>query len=117
MFIKRNQNNEIEGMFTNAQPHLEPPVTEWLDDDNVEVQEFIKRSSQSFMNKWEIERKKPIEWQLDENGVIVLDEAGFKVKAGGGYGALEQQLEILGEQGITKFRMHISEVKSRIPKT
>ena len=36
--------------------------------------------------------------------------------AGGGYGAVTEQLEIIGEQGITAFQNHIAAVKAAIPK-
>ena len=36
--------------------------------------------------------------------------------AGGGYGEVTEQLEIIGEQGITAFQNHIAAVKSAIPK-
>ena len=36
--------------------------------------------------------------------------------AGGGYGAITEQLEIIGEQGITAFQNHIAAVKAAIPK-
>jgi hypothetical protein len=36
--------------------------------------------------------------------------------ADGGYGAVTEQLEIIGEQGITAFQNHIAAVKAAIPK-
>ena len=36
--------------------------------------------------------------------------------AGGGYGEVTEQLEIIGEQGITAFQNHIAAVKAAIPK-
>tara|TARA_R110000823_G_scaffold128775_2_gene256544 strand:+ start:1057 stop:1356 length:300 start_codon:yes stop_codon:yes gene_type:complete len=36
--------------------------------------------------------------------------------AGGGYGAVTEQLEIIGEQGVTAFQDHIAAVKAAIPK-
>ncbi|MHA1540013.1 MAG: hypothetical protein ACTSXQ_06030 [Alphaproteobacteria bacterium] len=88
--------------------------SEPADETSVKVQQFLEKAEPY---DWKIKRKAPIEWQLDENGELIRDEAGLKIKVGGGYGTLEQQLEIMGEQGITKFRTHISEVKSRISKT
>ena len=36
--------------------------------------------------------------------------------ADGGYGEVTEQLEIIGEQGITAFQNHIAAVKAAIPK-
>ena len=36
--------------------------------------------------------------------------------AGGGYGAVTEQLEIIGEQGMTVFQDHIAAVKAAHPK-
>ena len=36
--------------------------------------------------------------------------------AGGGYGAVTEQLEIIGEQGMTVFQAHIAAVKAAHPK-
>ena len=36
--------------------------------------------------------------------------------AGGGYGEVTEQLEIIGEQGIAAFQSHIAAVKAAIPK-
>ena len=36
--------------------------------------------------------------------------------AGSGYGEVTEQLEIIGEQGITAFQNHIAAVKAAIPK-
>ena len=37
--------------------------------------------------------------------------------ADGGYGAITEQLEIIGEQGMTAFQNHIAAVKAAIPKS
>ncbi len=34
----------------------------------------------------------------------------------GGYGTIQEQLEIIGEQGVTAFKSHIAQVKTRFPK-
>ena len=50
-----------------------------------------------------------LEWKAEGNTPDAAD-------AGGGYGEVTEQLEIIGEQGITAFQNHIAAVKAAIPK-
>jgi hypothetical protein len=64
-----------------------------------------------------------LEWVEDGNtpDAYVAPEKSWQEKrqaniAGGGYGAVTEQLEIIGEQGMTVFQDHIAAVKAAHPK-
>ena len=64
-----------------------------------------------------------LEWVEEGNtpDAYVAPEKSWQEKrqaniAGGGYGAVTEQLEIIGEQGMTVFQDHIAAVKAAHPK-
>jgi|TARA_R110000787_G_scaffold47504_1_gene114889 hypothetical protein len=64
-----------------------------------------------------IEAEDPTLNIVDPPTVAVRWDNGRKAKVGdGGYGAITEQLEILGEQGIDAYQQHIAAVKAAHPK-
>jgi hypothetical protein len=64
-----------------------------------------------------------LEWVEEGNtpDAYVAPEKSWQEKrqadiAGGGYGEITEQLEIIGEQGMTAFQDHIAAVKAAHPK-
>ena len=65
-----------------------------------------------------------LEWVEEGNtpDAYVAPEKSWQEKrqaniAGGGYGEITEQLEIIGEQGMTVFQAHIAAVKAAHPKS
>ena len=63
-----------------------------------------------------------LEWVEDGNTPDAAPDPTWLEKrqtniAGGGYGEITEQLEIIGEQGMTVFQDHIAAVKAAHPKS
>jgi hypothetical protein len=54
--------------------------------------------------------------EVDDTPVETYVEKRKKNIADGGYGTVTEQLEMIGEQGVTAFQSHINAVKAGIPK-
>ena len=81
--------------------------------DNVFVPDDLSNRHRSMVQEWIDAGNTPTAYVAPEPHWMDKRLANI---AGGGYGSIGEQLEMIGEQGMDAFKSHIAKVKSDIPK-
>ncbi len=89
-FTQGNQAYNINGDMFSCYPLDYPLILEWIDSGNTPTP-YVP----------------PVPTWLDKRLASVAD---------GGYGTLAEQLEMIGEQGMTVYQTHVQTVKTNNPK-